>query len=77
MVIKNTISSVEWEELNKDLFERAVALINHLLKKTNTKLNTIDDLILIGEALSIPKIQSLIENIMNINYSSGVRQKKR
>ncbi|KAK3107370.1 hypothetical protein FSP39_012931 [Pinctada imbricata] len=57
---KAKVSREEFEEMNKDLFERALNPIKDALKVSQITLGEISDVILMGGGTRVPKIQDLL-----------------
>ncbi len=73
------ISRVLFEELNDDLFRKTIEILKKTLDDSKLNKHEIDDVILIGGSIRIPKIQSLIkeffdgkEPFQNINADEAV-----
>lgn len=59
---KTTISRVQFEELNYDLFERAINMVGDALKDAKLKKQDIDTILLVGGTTRIPKVREMLSN---------------
>ncbi|KAG9021480.1 ATPase with role in protein import into the ER [Tulasnella sp. JGI-2019a] len=60
-----TLTRAEFEEINKDLFERTIVVVQQVLKDCNITKEEIDDVIPIGGSSNIPKVQALLKDFFN------------
>jgi heat shock 70kDa protein 1/2/6/8 len=60
-----TVSRALFERLNDDLFNKTIEVLRTTLEESKLKKNEIDDVILIGGSIRIPKIQNLIKEFFN------------
>ena len=56
------ISRAKFDELNGDLFAKTIDLVKMALDAINMEKNEIDEVVLIGGSIRIPKIQSLLKD---------------
>jgi len=73
------VSRALFERLNDDLFNKSIQILKQTLEDSKLRKNEIDDVILIGGSIRIPKIQNLIkeffdgkEPFQNINADEAV-----
>lgn len=52
----------EFEEICKGLFDRLIAPIEKVLERTNTSKSEIEEIVLIGSSVKIPKVEKLIDS---------------
>lgn len=55
-----TISRAKFDELNVDLFKKALTPVTQVLKDSGMSKNDVDQVILVGGSTRIPKIQELL-----------------
>jgi L1 cell adhesion molecule like protein len=60
-----TISRARFEELNADLFRRAMKPVEQVLKDSKMAKSDIHEVVLVGGSTRIPKIQSLLSDFFN------------
>jgi L1 cell adhesion molecule like protein len=60
-----TVSRALFERLNDDLFNKTIDILKVTLQESKLKKSEIDDVILIGGSIRIPKIQNLIKEFFN------------
>jgi endoplasmic reticulum chaperone BiP len=69
--LSETLTRAKFEELNLDLFKKTMKPVAQVLKDAEVKKTEIDDIVLVGGATRIPKIQQLLEE-----YFSGKKVNK-
>ncbi|OAA74491.1 Heat shock protein Hsp70 [Akanthomyces lecanii RCEF 1005] len=62
-----TLTRVKLEELNMDLFKQTLTCIDQVLREANMKKSNVHDVMVIGGASHIPRVQSLIEDFFDGN----------
>ncbi|KAL6620806.1 hypothetical protein ACP70R_035945 [Stipagrostis hirtigluma subsp. patula] len=68
------LTRAEFEELNRDLFERAMALVDEAVMRRG-KPRVIDEVVVVGGSTRIPKVRELLKDYFHgrePNYSEGV-----
>ncbi|KAL6618670.1 hypothetical protein ACP70R_033809 [Stipagrostis hirtigluma subsp. patula] len=68
------LTRAEFEELNRDLFERAMALVDEAVMRRG-KPRVIDEVVVVGGSTRIPKVRQLLKDYFHgkePNYSEGV-----
>ncbi|KAI3508989.1 hypothetical protein L1887_24012 [Cichorium endivia] len=63
MKICKTVDLREFEEVNKDVFEKCASLITRCLHDSKVKVEHIDDVILVGGCTNIPKVKTIVMGI--------------
>jgi heat shock protein 5 len=59
---KETLTRIKFEEINIDLFQKIIVLMDRCLAEGRKNKNEINDVILAGDSVHIPKIQMLIKD---------------
>ncbi len=62
-----TLTRAKLEELNMDLFKQTITCIDQVLREANMKKSNVHDVMVIGGASHIPRVQSLIEDFFDGN----------
>ena len=60
-----TLSRKEFEEINKDLFDKIMAKLDKVIQESGLEKSEISDIIFIGGSSKIPKIKALLNNYFN------------
>ena len=60
-----TLSRKEFEEINKDLFDKIMEKLDKVIQESGLKKSEIADIIFIGGSSKIPKIKALLNNYFN------------
>ena len=60
-----TLTRAKFEDLNSDLFKRALDPVTQVLKDAKISKSQIDDIVLVGGTTRIPKIQELLKEYFN------------
>merc|ERR1719397_200767 len=60
-----TLTRARFEELNNDLFRKTMKPVQTVLKDSGLKKKDIDEIVLVGGATRIPKIQKLVKDFFN------------
>jgi len=60
-----TLSRAKFEELNHDLFQKALIPVTQVLKDAKIPKQKVDKIILVGGSTRIPKVQSLLTDYFN------------
>jgi len=60
-VFEEVFTRIEFEELNQDLFRRALIPIHHVLEKAVKRAGEIDEIVLVGGSTRIPKVRELLQ----------------
>ena len=68
-----SVSRFLFENLNKDLFNRTIAIVERTIEKANLTKDQIDDVVLVGGSTRIPRIQRLLnERFANSKICKGI-----
>jgi len=59
------ITRARFEELGAELFKRAMAPVEKVLRDANVSKDKVDEIVLVGGSTRIPKIQELLSNLFN------------
>jgi len=65
----SSITRSRFEELNSDLFERLLIPIEDVIYDSNINKSDINDIVLVGGSIFIPKIQEIISSYFNMNVT--------
>ncbi|RDX73429.1 Heat shock cognate 70 kDa protein 2, partial [Mucuna pruriens] len=75
----SSISRAKFEELNKDLFNKCMEFVEKCLMYAKMDKSSVDDVVLVGGSIRIPKVQQLLQNFFdgkdlhkNINADEAV-----
>merc|ERR1711871_1353954 len=60
-----TLTRARFEELNMDLFKKALGPVKKVMEDSSFKKNDIDEIVLVGGSTRIPKVQTLIKDFFN------------
>lgn len=60
-----TLTRAKFEELNNDLFQKTLQPVRQVLKDADLKKENIDEIVLVGGSIRIPKIQQLIRDFFD------------
>lgn len=66
------LSRAKFEELNKDLFQKAIDPVKRALEDASWKKSEIDEVVLVGGSTRIPKVRKMLEDFFNgksLNHS--------
>ncbi|KAG8100552.1 hypothetical protein GUJ93_ZPchr0013g36094 [Zizania palustris] len=74
------LTRAEFEELNHDLFDRAMGLVNNVVmgsdpRRQESRKDMVDDIIVVGGSSRIPKVRQLVKDYFHVrqpNYRKGV-----
>lgn len=61
----SSISRARFEELNMDLFRRCMEPVDKVLRDAKIDKGAVDDIVLVGGSIRIPKIQKLLQDYFN------------
>ncbi|KMZ68962.1 Heat shock cognate 70 kDa protein [Zostera marina] len=61
----STITRARFEELNMDLFRKCMEPVEKCLRDAKMDKNSIDDVVLVGGSTRIPKVQQLLQELLN------------
>ena len=73
---KYTLSRKEFEEINKDLFNKIIVKLDKVLQESGLEKKEISEFFLIGGSSKIPKIKTLINNYFNKTDLNEVKNPK-
>ena len=71
-----TLSRKEFEEINKDLFNKIIVKLDEVIQESGLEKSEISEFILIGGSSKIPKIQTLLNNYFNKTDLNEVKNLK-
>ncbi|CAI9116094.1 OLC1v1017160C1 [Oldenlandia corymbosa var. corymbosa] len=60
-----TITRPKFEELNSDLFIKCIETVEKCLTDSQMDKNTIDDVVMVGGSSRIPKVQQMLQDLLN------------
>ena len=61
----SSITRAKFEQICSPIFDKCIALIKQVMDDTNTKINDISEIVLVGGSTRIPKLQSMISEYFN------------
>ena len=61
----SSITRAKFEQICNPIFEKCMALIKQVMSDTNTKIQDINEIVLVGGSTRIPKLQTMISEYFN------------
>ncbi|XP_071734666.1 heat shock cognate 70 kDa protein-like [Rutidosis leptorrhynchoides] len=59
------LTRAKFDEINMDLFERCIETVRNCLNDANMNKDSIDEVVLVGGSIRIPKVQELLQEFFN------------
>ncbi|PRP73956.1 78 kDa glucose-regulated protein [Planoprotostelium fungivorum] len=63
--LTETLTRVEFEQLNSDLFDKILKPVQHALDDAKKRRDEIDEIVLVGGSTRMPKVQQLLKEFFN------------